>query len=108
MAQCRTPSNKLPQVANEEILVLEADELHEAGELLQIYDLLQPHHNSFNPDVLWRLTRAARDVSRLPDTSKQDKKRLAYEALEYSKKAIQHGPNDFACHKVCLVYKTEV
>jgi tetratricopeptide (TPR) repeat protein len=84
-------------------IVNKANELYEAGEWQKIYDLLFPHRHTLNPEILWRLARAARDVSLLPDTTEENKKKLAYECLEYAKKAIEHGPDNYACQKWCGV-----
>ena len=83
-------------------LIQKADELYEAGEWRLIYELLGAHRDSSNPDVLWRLARSARDVSQLADTSKEEKKRLTYEQVDISRKAVELGPNNYACHQVAV------
>ncbi|XP_062500938.1 regulator of microtubule dynamics protein 1-like isoform X2 [Corticium candelabrum] len=93
---------------DEASLVNKANELYESGLWHQIYDLLLPYCNTTNPDILWRLARAARDVSQLSDTQKNDKKRLVYEALEYATRAVEYGPNNFACHKWCGIALSDV
>lgn len=100
-------TEKAPSGSNEDALVKEANELYEAGKWQQIYDLLVPHDNTSNSDVLWRLARASRDVSQLSDTTKEDKKKLVYKSLEYANKALQYGPNNFACHKVESIGQVE-
>ncbi|XP_062501305.1 regulator of microtubule dynamics protein 1-like [Corticium candelabrum] len=89
-------------------LIQKADELYEAGEWRQIYELLGAHRDSSNPDVLWRLARSVRDASQLADTSKEEKKRLTYEQVDISRKAVELGPNNYACHQWCGISLSDV
>ena len=101
---CLSATSKEPEVTNDKAIVNKAIELYEAGEWQQIYDLLLRHRDTSNPEILWRLARAARDVSQLPDTTKDNKKKLVYECLEYAKKAVEHGPDNYACQKVVCAF----
>lgn len=68
------------------------------------------HHNKYillymlicseNAQVLWRLARALRDLAQLSQTSAEQKKQLAYEALDYAKKALEKDNTCYSVHKV--------
>ncbi|NXW08580.1 RMD1 protein, partial [Fregetta grallaria] len=60
---------------------------------------------SDDAELLWRLARASRDLAQLSSTSAEEKRQLAYEALEYAKKALEKNESNFAAHKwygICL------
>ncbi|XP_013924684.1 PREDICTED: regulator of microtubule dynamics protein 1 [Thamnophis sirtalis] len=83
----------------------QADYLYGSGETEKLYQLLSEHKNSENAQVLWRLARALRDLAQLSQTSAEKKKQLAYEALDYAKKALEKDNNCYCVHKwyaICL------
>lgn len=60
---------------------------------------------SDDAEFLWRLARASRDLSLLPDTETWRKKELTFEAFEYAKRALERDEKCFAAHKwyaICL------
>ncbi|XP_065483245.1 regulator of microtubule dynamics protein 1 isoform X2 [Caloenas nicobarica] len=88
-----------------EEVIEQADYLYGSGETEKLYQLLVQHKNSDDAELLWRLARASRDLAQLSSTSAQQKKQLAYEALEYTKKALEKNESNFAAHKwygICL------
>ncbi|NXX88709.1 RMD1 protein, partial [Centropus bengalensis] len=88
----------------EEVLE-QADYLYGSGETEKLYQLLVQHKNSDDAELLWRLARASRDLAQLSSTSAEEKRQLAYEALEYAKKALEKNESNFAAHKwyaICL------
>ncbi|XP_037550225.1 regulator of microtubule dynamics protein 1 [Nematolebias whitei] len=83
----------------------QADYLYSCAETEKLYQLLLQHKDSDDAEVLWRLARACRDLSLLPDTNAERKKQLVFEAFEYAEKALQRDDTCFAAHKwyaVCL------
>ena len=56
--------------------------------------------SSDDAEFLWRLARASRDLSVLPNTKDERKKQLIFEAFEYAKKALERDDACFAAHKV--------
>lgn len=55
---------------------------------------------SDDAEFLWRLARASRDVSLLPNTEAARKKQLTFEGFEYAKRALEKDDKCFATHKV--------
>ncbi|XP_026869111.1 regulator of microtubule dynamics protein 1 isoform X2 [Electrophorus electricus] len=88
----------------EEVLE-QADYLYSCGETEKLYQLLLQYKDSDDAEFLWRLARALRDLSILPNIVSEQKKKLTYEAFEYSKKALEKNKSCFAAHKwyaICL------
>ncbi|XP_075561065.1 regulator of microtubule dynamics protein 1 isoform X6 [Pelecanus crispus] len=88
-----------------EEVIEQADYLYGSGETEKLYWLLVQHKNSDDAELLWRLARASRDLAQLSSTSAEKKRQLAYEALEYAKKALEKNESNFAAHKwyaICL------
>uniref|UniRef100_A0A3P8ZFN9 Regulator of microtubule dynamics protein 1 n=1 Tax=Esox lucius TaxID=8010 RepID=A0A3P8ZFN9_ESOLU len=88
-----------------EEVVEQADYLYSCGETEKLYQLLLQYKDSDDAEFLWRLARASRDVSLLAHIAANEKKRLTYEAFEYTKKALEKNDACFAAHKwfaVCL------
>ncbi|XP_076827225.1 regulator of microtubule dynamics protein 1 isoform X2 [Brachyhypopomus gauderio] len=88
----------------EEVLE-KADYLYSCGETEKLHQLLLQYKDSDDAEFLWRLARALRDLSLLPSVPSEQKKKLTYEAFEYSKKALEKNESCFAAHKwyaVCL------
>ncbi|XP_072306587.1 regulator of microtubule dynamics protein 1 [Eucyclogobius newberryi] len=88
----------------EEVLE-QADYLYGCAETDKLYQLLLQHKDRDDAEFLWRLARATRDVSRLPDTVADRKKQLVYEAHECAKRALERDESCFAAHKwyaICL------
>ncbi|XP_026698857.1 regulator of microtubule dynamics protein 1 isoform X2 [Athene cunicularia] len=88
-----------------EEVIEQADYLYGSGETEKLYQQLLQHKNSDDAELLWRLARASRDLAQLSSTSAEEKRQLAYEALEYAKKALEKNESNFAAHKwyaICL------
>ncbi|XP_056186229.1 regulator of microtubule dynamics protein 1 [Falco biarmicus] len=88
-----------------EEVIEQADYLYGSGETEKLYRLLIQHKNSDDAELLWRLARASRDLAQLSSTSAEEKRQLAYEALECAKKALEKNESNFAAHKwygICL------
>ncbi|TKS88027.1 Regulator of microtubule dynamics protein 1 [Collichthys lucidus] len=88
----------------EEVLE-QADYLYSCAETEKLYQLLLEYKDSDEAEFLWRLARASRDLSLLPDMKAEKKKQLVFEALEYVKRALEKDDKCFAAHKwyaVCL------
>ncbi|NXV44773.1 RMD1 protein, partial [Uria aalge] len=88
-----------------EEVIEQADYLYGSGETEKLYRLLFQHKNSDDAELLWRLARASRDLAQLSSTSAEEKRQLAYEALECAKKALEKNESNFAAHKwygICL------
>ncbi|XP_067887757.1 regulator of microtubule dynamics protein 1 isoform X2 [Heterodontus francisci] len=93
--------------ANQEVeeIIDQADYLYGTGEVAKLYHLLIEHKNSTNGELLWRLARASRDMAQLESMSKEKKKQLTYEALEFAEKALEKNELSFAAHKwyaICI------
>ncbi|XP_071958331.1 regulator of microtubule dynamics protein 1-like [Antedon mediterranea] len=89
----------------EDVAVKEADELYHNHEIHKLYKYLGEFKDTENPLLLWRLARASRDVAQHSHTDPETSKRLTYEALEYSKRALELDDTNFACHKwyaICI------
>ena len=56
--------------------------------------------SSDEAEFLWRLARASRDLSLLPNIEAERKKQLVFEAFEYAEKALEKDDKCFAAHKV--------
>lgn len=88
----------------EEVLE-QADYLYSCAETDKLYQLLLQYKDSDDAEFLWRLARASRDLSVMPNTEAERKKQLVFEAFEYAKKALEKNDKCFASHKwyaVCL------
>ncbi|XP_021244458.1 regulator of microtubule dynamics protein 1 isoform X3 [Numida meleagris] len=86
-------------------VIEQADYLYGSGETEKLYRLLVQHKNSEDAELLWRLARASRDLAQLSITSAEEKRQLAYDSLEYAKKALEKNESNSAAHKwyaICL------
>jgi tetratricopeptide (TPR) repeat protein len=77
-------------------LVSETDELFTADKMTELLELLKPYEGEHDVEIQWRLARACYKVAILPSTSKEDKKRLAYEALDHIQRALSLNSDNFA------------
>ncbi|XP_053198043.1 regulator of microtubule dynamics protein 1 [Scomber japonicus] len=101
----RVQSSAVIYALEKEEVLEQADYLYSCAETEKLYQLLLQYKDSDNAEFLWRLARASRDLSLLPDTTAERKKQLTFEAFEYAKKALEKDDNCFAAHKwyaVCL------
>ncbi|KAM5156594.1 regulator of microtubule dynamics protein 1 isoform 2-T2 [Mantella aurantiaca] len=83
----------------------QADYLHGSGETEKLYEFLSQFKNSEDPELLWRLARASRDLAQLSKTAADVKKRLVYESRDLAKKALELNESCSAAHKwygICL------
>lgn len=88
-----------------EELLEQADYLYSCAETEKLYQLLLQHKDRDDAEFLWRLARATRDMSLLPDTAADTKKRLVYESYDCAKRALEKSEECFAAHKwfaICL------
>ncbi|XP_032359966.1 regulator of microtubule dynamics protein 1 isoform X2 [Etheostoma spectabile] len=88
----------------EEVLE-QADYLYSCAETEKLYQLLLKYKDSDDAEFLWRLARASRDLSELPNMEDGRKKQLIFEGFEFAKKALEKDEKCFAAHKwyaVCL------
>ena len=92
-----------PELSPEQTAIVEADRIYNNYEHIKLYEFLLGFKDSENAELLWRLARACRDVGQMSETPKEKKKQLAYDALEYAKKAVAIDDNNFAAHKVIRV-----
>ena len=88
--------------------VKHADELYNSKEdkesneievVKNLHSYLAQYKESTNPELLWRLARATRDLANLSVTDATSKKSLTYEAHEYAKRALESAEENYACHK---------
>ncbi|XP_006806438.1 regulator of microtubule dynamics protein 1 [Neolamprologus brichardi] len=83
----------------------QADYLYSCAETEKLYQLLVQYKDSNDAEFLWRLARASRDLSLLPNIEAGRKKQLTFEAFEYAKKALEKDDLCSAAHKwygICL------
>ncbi|XP_022069662.1 regulator of microtubule dynamics protein 1 [Acanthochromis polyacanthus] len=86
-------------------LLEQADYLYSCAETEKLYQLLLQYKDSDDAEFLWRLARASRDLSLLPNMEGERKKQLTFEAFEYAKKSLEKDETCFAAHKwyaICL------
>ncbi|KAI3355078.1 hypothetical protein L3Q82_017958, partial [Scortum barcoo] len=101
----RMKSSAIVLALEKEEVLEQADYLFSCAETEKLYQLLLQYKDSHDAEFLWRLARASRDLSQIPNMEAQRKKELVYESLEYAKKALEKDENCFAAHKwyaVCL------
>ncbi|XP_041824498.1 regulator of microtubule dynamics protein 1 [Melanotaenia boesemani] len=88
----------------EEVLE-QADYLYSCADTQKLYQLLVQYKDSDDAEFLWRLARASRDLSLLPNVETDRKKQLTFEAFEFAKRALEKDQSCFAAHKwyaICL------
>lgn len=101
----RVQSSAVVHALQKEEVLEQADYLYSCAETEKLYQLLLQYKDSDDAEFLWRLARASRDVSVLPNMEAERKKQLTYEAFEYAKKALEKDDKCFAAHKwyaICL------
>ncbi|KAF3703374.1 Regulator of microtubule dynamics protein 1 [Channa argus] len=101
----RVQSSTTVHALGKEEVLEQADYLYSCAETEKLYKLLLQYKDSDDAEFLWRLARASRDMSLLPDIEAERKKQLTFEAFEYAKKALEKDDQCFAAHKwyaVCL------
>jgi len=79
--------------------IKKAEELYEGHDWKAVYEYCLQFKDSDNADLLWRLVRATRDRACMKDIIPDEKKKMIFEAFEVSKRALELGPENFACHK---------
>ncbi|KAM6900501.1 regulator of microtubule dynamics protein 1 [Xenentodon cancila] len=102
---CRVQSSSVVRALEKEEVLEQADYLYSCAETEKLYQLLLNYKDSDNAEFLWRLARASRDLSLLPDMDHERKKQLVFEAFSYAKAALERDDTCFAAHKwyaVCL------
>ncbi|XP_037612367.1 regulator of microtubule dynamics protein 1 isoform X1 [Sebastes umbrosus] len=86
----------------------QADYLYSCAETEKLYQLLLQYKDSDDAEFLWRLARASRDMSLLPNMEAERKKQLIFEGFEYAKKALEKDEKCFAAHKWYAVSLSDV
>ncbi|XP_061778374.1 regulator of microtubule dynamics protein 1 isoform X2 [Nerophis ophidion] len=93
------------QALEKDEVLQQADYLYSCAETEKLYQLLQRYKDSENAEFLWRLARASRDMSVLPEVDADRKKQLMYEAYHYATASLEKDDKCFAAHKwyaICL------
>ncbi|XP_078137370.1 regulator of microtubule dynamics protein 1 [Sander vitreus] len=101
----RVQSSAVVHALEKEEVLEQADYLYSCAETEKLYQLLLQYKDSDDAEFLWRLARASRDLSELPNMEDGRKKQLVFEGFEYAKKALEKDEKCFAAHKwyaVCL------
>jgi tetratricopeptide (TPR) repeat protein len=108
-SEAKMEVTKLEPEQAEAEAVKHADELYRSKEdketnevevVKSLHAFLTQYKEITNPELLWRLARASRDLANLSVTDETSKKALIYEAHEYAKRALASGGEEnFACHK---------
>jgi len=80
-------------------VVEEADRLYSANEFKELHEYLLQFKNSDDHELLWRIARAHRDRSNMVDVTAEEKKQLIFDAMEISRRALELGEDNYACHK---------
>ncbi|RUS84990.1 hypothetical protein EGW08_007235 [Elysia chlorotica] len=86
----------------------ESEALYEKKEFDKMYNLLIPHKESNDANILWRCARAATEKGKMG--SQEERKQHIFEAWGYISKALELDDNNFACHKwygILLDYTAE-
>lgn len=73
-----------------------------------LYAFLIEFKKCSNPELLWRLARASRDLAQLSITDTETKKSLTYESFEFAKRALELDAENFACHKWYAITLSEI
>ncbi|XP_057291614.1 regulator of microtubule dynamics protein 1-like [Hydractinia symbiolongicarpus] len=79
--------------------ITKAEELYDQNDFKGVYEYLLQFKDSNNPELLWRLVRGTRDRAGMADVSKEEKKKMIFEAFEVAKQALELGDDNYACHK---------
>ncbi|XP_034429064.1 regulator of microtubule dynamics protein 1 [Hippoglossus hippoglossus] len=98
-------SSAVLHASGKEEVLEQADYLYSCADTEKLYQLLLQYKDSDEAEVLWRLARASRDLSLLPNMEAKRKKQLINEAFEYARRALEKDDQCFAAHKwyaVCL------
>ncbi|XP_067341781.1 regulator of microtubule dynamics protein 1 isoform X2 [Channa argus] len=98
----RVQSSTTVHALGKEEVLEQADYLYSCAETEKLYKLLLQYKDSDDAEFLWRLARASRDMSLLPDIEAERKKQLTFEAFEYAKKALEKDDQCFAAHKKAI------
>uniref|UniRef100_A0A3B3HP50 Regulator of microtubule dynamics protein 1 n=1 Tax=Oryzias latipes TaxID=8090 RepID=A0A3B3HP50_ORYLA len=104
-AFCRFHASALVCALEKDEILEQADYLYSCAETEKLYELLVKYKDSDEAEFLWRLARASRELSFLPDTDPQRKTQLTSEAFEFVKRALERDDTNFAVHKwyaICL------
>ena len=89
-----------PEVSEYEVELAEADRLYAEHKFRELYEYLLPYkETTSNGEMLWRIARAHRDRSNMVDVSKEEKKQMIFDAMDVATRALEHGPENYACHK---------
>ena len=93
--------SKVPEPTADEVAITEAERLYATLDYVSVYEFLIKFKDSNNDELLWRLSRACRDVAQHSATPAEQKKPLTYDSLTYARKAQEINDNNWAAHKVC-------
>ncbi|OWF45108.1 regulator of microtubule dynamics protein 1-like [Mizuhopecten yessoensis] len=79
-------------------LIEKADELYDARQTINLYNLLKDNLDENDDEILWRLARASCDMSRMSKTPNVCRTYM-FEGFEYAKRALELNNSNFASHK---------
>lgn len=103
LSRARIPTKSFasePEEDNLQKLIEKADAMYSSNNISKLYDFLKKYESSLDVEILWRLSRAARDYATKDKTvEKGKKKQLHYEAFEFAKRALDLDENHYASHK---------
>lgn len=80
-------------------LVDQVEALYSEHRFKETYELLLPHKDCDDPEVLWRFVRASRDRATMDEVGKDEKKKIIFAAFDVATRAVKLGDNNYACHK---------
>lgn len=80
-------------------LVDQVEKLYTEHRFKETYELLLPHKDSDDPEVLWRFVRASRDRATMDEVGKDEKKKIIFAAYDVASRAVKLGDDNYACHK---------
>lgn len=81
-------------------VIKEADNLYDENKFEALHDVLLPHKDSKEPEILWRLARAIFEKCR--SMEQKEKLNALEEALALVGEALRIDENCWAAHKVSL------
>jgi len=96
---CEEEENVAADENNYESELAEADRLYSEHKFKELHEYLLQFKDVSNHEILWRVARAHRDRSNMVDVSKEEKKQLIFDAMDVATRALEHGQENFACHK---------
>lgn len=90
-----------PPLSTKEVTVMlkKADDLFNENKFLDILELLRPHKDSKNEQIIWRISRAAYTLSKTKTLSKSERDALVEESYFMAKLTLELNENSALGHK---------